>query len=428
MRSTRAPGGDGSDAPLSGKGLPREPSEGVVPPPGPVRGGARRRIVLVATCALCLVGADWLVRSNSGTFDRYYRSNIDRKAEVLTERPAAPPVICMGSSRAAYAFVPSEFERVTGRSAFNFGVPATKVIEWQLAADRWIVPASPELLILAVNASEIRADYAPVTAARELFDADEMFRYLREDGWSSLVLGHFVERRAGAAWGLYHRRFEILSFLQEQSGPVLPKHAQIAGERRLIASRKCPDDGFEHPWERRERLMTLAQRESASPGTIVNTEIPDYSPDAPAVRHFREFLSWLGRRRIRVIVAYLPNSPRAELRWGDAEIRLEATIADCCREAGIPYVSAKMAELPRTNEDFFDETHMGTGLARRLTRRIAERALAIGCIAAEPLYAVNGGDSTSPADARLPVDESNADGSTSDSTGSAVAMEGDDGP
>lgn len=328
-----------------------------------------------------------VIRANAKSLDPYYRSYFLRKVEAI--HAAQPPrrVICMGSSRAAYAFNPQEFERVTGMPAFNFGIPAAKVIEWQLSAEQWIEPLGPALLVIGINGSEIREDYVPMSAAQELFSFSDLVDYIRRDQWSTEVIGAYLERSAGASWTLFHRRFELLKFLQEKAAIAFPKYAQLARERREIASRICPPDGYEHPWAADQQLMTLAERELRSPGDILAASVPTFSPDAPAVRRFRAFLDRIRMCHIHVIVAYLPNSPRAEKRWGETEVRMEAMIAACCHDAGVPYVSAAPQELPRTDADYFDETHMGLGLAQRVTRRIAERAVALGYLENSPANA-----------------------------------------
>ncbi|MBX3396399.1 MAG: hypothetical protein KF841_13635 [Phycisphaerae bacterium] len=337
-------------------------------------------MTVVAIAITTLLLADVLVRFGRDTLDSYYVDHYARKSRAVHARNPAPRVILLGSSRAAYGLAPSEFERATGLKAFNFGIPGSKIPEWQILAERTIASIRPSLVVLGVNASEIRADAEPISAARDLFEFRDLTDYLFHDGWSSTVLANFVERRLASPWALFHRRFEIASWLQERSGALFPKHAQLAVELRHHASRDCPEDGYEHPWLSGRRLADLEMKLSADLRSIAAATVPVCDVHAPVVSRFRALLQWFVDHDIPVVVAYLPNSPWTEERWHEAEPVLEQLILDCCLQAGVAYVGASTHDLPRTNADYLDESHMGLPLARRASRRIAERAIRLGLI------------------------------------------------
>ncbi|MBK8267968.1 MAG: hypothetical protein IPK83_06525 [Planctomycetes bacterium] len=341
---------------------------------------AKRRIAVLfftfATLAVC----DVFIRKNDSALDEFYVNHYRRKLDALHARPEPPRILLLGSSRVAYALVPQEFEQVIGAPAFNFGIPASKVLEWQILFSRYVEAMKPGLIVLGVNASEIRADYEPVSAARDLFDWDDLFACLREDGWSSTVVGHFLERNSGIAWALLHRRYETMKWLQERAESVFPKYAQIARERRLRVITPCSLDGYEHPWAANRRMKSLEAQLEIDSNAVMVASMPQFDPQAPAVRRFGELLAHCRDTGIPLVVAYIPNSPRAEKRWMSVESDLEKTIARCCHEAGINYIGAPMTEVPRTDADYLDETHVGLALAKRLSRRIAERSMRLGLL------------------------------------------------
>lgn len=340
----------------------------------------QRRIIVVAVSLASLATVDLLVRLRSSRLDEYYVDHYARKTRALDARADLPEILLLGSSRAAYALVPGEFEMATGRRAFNLAIPASKVLEWRLLAERVVPGVDPPLIVLGINASEIRADYEPVSAARDLFTMGDLVNCVAFDGWSNAVVGHYLERNAGAAWALFHRRYEMLSWLQESAEFCFSKHAQLARERRLAASRPSPGDGYEHPWLSNKRTRTLEEQVRSDPASVFAAGVPPFDENAPAVRHFRELLGWFKQRRMRVIVAYIPNSPRTETRWRAVEGRMSDAIERICREAGVPFIDADPSELPRTNADYFEETHMGLPLARRISRRIAVQSIQLGLL------------------------------------------------
>jgi len=347
----------------------------------PSHSPVRRRFTVVTTALVSLAAADFWVRGKSEALNPFYVDNYQRKTKALDQLVEAPRILILGSSRAAYALVPEEFERITGAAAFNLGIPASKVVEWQILVERTLARVRPDLVVLGVNAAELRADYLPVSAARDLFGFSDLIDYLAKDGWSFEVASHFLERRGGAAWPLFHRRFELLSWLHENAMTgAFPKHAQIARERRNVASRTCPPDGYEHPWLNNDRMRTLETQMRDDASLIVTAGTPEFDPDAPAMRRFGELLDGFGARSVPVIVAYLPNSPRTESRWSGGEGEIERAISQCCAERNIAYIGAGITELPRSNADYFEETHMGLQLAQRISRRAAECAVARGLI------------------------------------------------
>src|SRR5690606_38803480 len=149
----------------------------------PMNAPARRRIVILLTAAMTFAGADWLVRRNERSLDAYYIDRFRRKRPVLEGLAPRPDIILLGSSRTDYGLVPEEFMRATGRSAFNFGIPSTKVIEWRIMAREAFRNWRPALVVLGVNASDVRADYLPVPAARDLFTPADFIGYCMSDGW-----------------------------------------------------------------------------------------------------------------------------------------------------------------------------------------------------------------------------------------------------
>lgn len=340
----------------------------------------RRRLVIVATTLLCLAATDLLVRSGDEHLSGFYLNRYQRKLAVLSRLDPKPEIVLMGSSRAKYALVPEEFRNVTHLAAFNLGIPASKVIEWRHLAEEMIRLAKPKLIVLGVNASAVRADYLPVPAARELFTLNDFLDYCRSDGWSGEVAMHFLERNAGKAWALYHRRFEIKMFLQAQAGGILPKHAQEALEHRAMVSTRCPPDGYEHPWLYGRRLRHLQAQLDTEGDAVWAAAVPAFAPDAGAIGHLGKLLVWIKGQGIAVIVAYIPNSPRTEKRWIAMEPRMIEEIAAVCRRSRVPFVSCAQGEFPRANADYLEELHVGLPLARRLSRRIAQRARDLGML------------------------------------------------
>ncbi|MFQ5502280.1 MAG: hypothetical protein ACE5EQ_08255 [Phycisphaerae bacterium] len=341
-------------------------------------GPYRRRIVVLMTTITCLLTVDILVRRAKPRLDPFYIDRYRRKLSAAAS--AKPDILLIGSSRLKYALAPEVIQQAIGLRAFNYGIPAAKVIEWQWMALEGIERVRPRLVVLGVNASAIRADYLPVPAARNLFTLPDFLAYCRSDGWSGTIAEHFLDRRVMSVWALSHRRFEVKMLIQRQLGCILPKYAQAALEREAWIGKPCPPDGYEHPWLYGRRLKTLGQSLDEDPGSIMKANVPAFSANATAITHFEELLDWFNEQRVPLLVAYLPNSPVAEERWADVEPSMEQVLATACQVRNIPFLSCNRQDIPRTNYDYLDELHAGLPLARRITRRIADHIVQLGLI------------------------------------------------
>lgn len=339
----------------------------------------RRRIVIVGSAALCLVAADLVVRRLEPAL-RAYDVNIYQRTTADMQRNGAGGIVLLGSSRAKYALVPDEFTAATGRPAYNAAIPGSKVVEWQLLARRLFAKNRPRLVVLGINASEIRADYLPTTAARHLFGFGDLMEHFRRDHASIEVLGNYFRHRAGPMWALFDRRYELKMFAEEQLGRLLPKHAQLARELRERVAKPAPVDGYDHPWARGRQLRTLDDKLVADEVDAIKAGIPKFSRDADALVRLGGFLDWLRANDIRVLVVYIPNSPQTEARWREIEPVMIHSIARVCGERGVPFLGAGQEEIPRSNRDFMEEIHVGLPLARRISRRAAAQVCALGLL------------------------------------------------
>ncbi len=347
------------------------------------RAANRRRLIVVSTTLMCLLAVDVLVRMNDGELSAFYIDPYHRKLDKLQDLAAnpntKPDVILIGSSRANYGLVPEEFERLTRCKTFNLSVPASKVLEWRLLARACLERVQPKLVVLGVNASTLRADYLPVPAARHLFTDSDMIDYCLSDGWSTEVVGHFLNQRLGPAWALFHHRFEVKMLIQEQSGCILPKYAQLACEQRQRTAKPCPDDGFEHPWLYGRRLRNLqAQLDEEGEEAVWKGALPVFSSDARAISHCDALLSWFDEQEVPLIVTYIPNSPRTTSRWRSVEPAMVDAMASLCRSHDVPFVPWAYDGVSWRNRDYIEELHAGLPLARRISRRVAERIVALG--------------------------------------------------
>jgi len=353
----------------------------------------RRRLVVVATTLACLVLADILVRNADGPLRAFYVNTYERKLGALGDRSPEPKIILMGSSRVMYGLVPEEFERLTGRRAFNLGIEDSQTLEWRKVAQGLLERTRPSLVVLGVNANIMRADYLPVPAARYVWEFDDFAAYGLSDGWSGEIARHALVRSAGSGWRLYHNRYGLRMLMQEQLGFILPKHAQQAVEQRTSAARRLPPDGFERLWLCGRRRRNLQARlDEVGAANMRAFEAPAYSPDAKALEHFDALLAMFRTRGIRVMVAYVPNSPLTEQRWMDVEPAMIAMLETACRQRGVPFVSCSQADLPRTNADFLDELHARLPLAERISRRIAGRIMALGLLEGPRRHVAHAGE------------------------------------
>jgi len=334
-------------------------------------------MILCATAAVFMLGADLAVRRAAPVLKNYDVADYGRKPSALRSIEM-PDIVLMGSSRAKYALVPSVFEAATGQSAYNLGIAGTKTVEWLTLAKRVFAERVPKLVVLGVNASEFRADYLPTAAARHLFTFADLRESIAMDGVSMDVAGQYARRRLGPLWAAYDRRYELKMWGQECLGEFLPKYAQASRELRRRVAEPCPPKGYDHPWIHGRQRRDLGLRLLEDRAAVVAASRPKFARGAGSFRRLSQLLGWFREKGITVIVAYLPNSPETERRWVDVEPRMIDAIAAICRERSVPFLRCSDTELPRTNHDFLEEIHVGLPLAERISSRIARYVVAMG--------------------------------------------------
>lgn len=320
----------------------------------------------------------------------------DNAVNGLLDR-GVPPIVLMGSSRAKYGLVPEEFQLATGKSAYNIAIAGSKVVEWQLLARRLFAKSKPQLVILGINASELRADYLPTTAARHLFSFDDLLDHLRRDSPSAAVVGNYLQHRLGPLWAAFERRYEVKLWCEERLASLLPKHAQAAREVRRRVAQPCPPDGYDHPWQSGRQLRSLADRLTNDPAEVITASTPKFSARADAFTRLGGLLDWFRGRRIQLLVVYIPNSPATEQRWQAVEPQMVEAIARVCHDHGVPFLRCSSEDVPRSNRDYLEEIHVGLPLARRISRRAAGQVLALGLLdGGEPKLAGTGEADAAP--------------------------------
>lgn len=334
------------------------------------RRGTHRRTLLCLLAVAGLSGVEFAVRWAEPALRAFDVADYQRKPGVL-RASAMPDIVLLGSSRAKYALVPEDFETLFGRPAFNLAIAGSKTVEWLTLARELFSSHRPKLVVLGVNASEFRADYLPEDAARHLFGWRDLLESLGRDRFSLSVIGHYLRQHVGPVWATYHRRYEIKMWLQERLAFVLPKHAQRSRELRRRVAAPVPSKGYEHPWQRGRQRKDLGQRLLEDRAAVLAASIPKHMDDSPAYLRLEQLLAWLQGRGIAVVVAYLPNSPETERRWGRVEPMMIRSIAEICRNRDVPFLPCDPRDLPRTNHDFLEEIHVGLPLAHRISRRIA---------------------------------------------------------
>lgn len=346
---------------------------------GQTSGSGRRRFAVVLFTAIGLVGFDLGVRRLHPQLARYEVGEYQRRPAALSAS-AMPDIVLLGSSRAKYALVPQVFESVTGRHAYNCAISGSKIVEWVTVARRAFAQQQPRLVVLGVNASELRADYSPSEAARNLFDWPDFVESCSIDGVQTDVIGGYLRRTLGPSWALFDQRYAVKMWGQEELAAILPKHAQQSRELRERAARPTPSDGYYHPWAYGRQLQNLELKLLRNVADVESARPPAYSEDSPTFARLAQLLDMLSERKIQTVVAYLPNSPRTEARWGQVEPRMIARISEICRACGADFLPCGETEVQRTNSDYMEEIHMGLPLAERISRRVAERIVRLGLL------------------------------------------------
>lgn len=339
--------------------------------------GTSRRIVIVATAMACLVATDTWIRHLRPTLQDYCDNPYPR---IIANQHPMPNIVLMGSSRSLCSLVPDEFKAATGKKVVNAAINGAAIVEWQLVARQLFANEQPDLVVLGINAHELRGEYTPLRAARHLFTFFDLLDYLQRDQPSMEIMGGYFRHLLGPSWALFDQRYELKMWAQEQLPGILPRYAQKAHKLREQVTHTFKDGSYEVQAEWVQQLPTLADRLSRNPNSVTAFSPPTFSRQANTVAYLAELLDWFKAKNIAVLVVYLPNSPITEERWREIEPAMTETISQVCREHRTPFLACAREEVPRTNADFIDEFHTGVALARRISRRAAQRINALGLL------------------------------------------------
>jgi hypothetical protein len=310
----------------------------------------------------------------------------ENQYEQMTRRllhHGIPDIVLMGSSRPRCALVPDVFEAETGERAYNAAINSSYVVEWQLLAKRLFADQQPSLVVLGINAYEMRANYAPKMAARYLFTFSDFLEYLQNGRPSVDVVGAYLRHEIeelGLTWATLDNRNGLKIWFQERLAQVLPKHAQAARELRERLTGPGVPDGYDHPslgkWRRPGKRKSWLD---VAPAAIA-PDVLEFSPKAYAFSQFDLLLDWFHSEHIALLVVYLPNCPADEERWAELEPEMIEAIARVCQDHQVPFLRCAQSDLPRTNAEFFDATHVDPALARRISGRIAREINVLGLL------------------------------------------------
>lgn len=330
----------------------------------------QRRMFICASCLLTLLLVDFIVRRGEPILRDYDVAVYDRVINGFHEAPR-PDIVLMGSSRTGYALDPEVFERITGHTAYNVAVSGTKTVEWSALAKRFFDHHKPKLVVLGINASEVRFDYVPEPAAKNLFNFGELLESMQVDGMHMQVIGGYLHRTWAPLWKTFERRYEISLWARENFASLFPKHAQIAREVRERATRPTPPNGYNHPWMHGRQKENLTERLMEDRATVLESLPPTFRPDGPACMRLASLLDWFREQSLNVLVVYIPNSPRTENRWRDIEPVMIARIEEICREKRVRFLPCDQSVIARVDEDYIHEIHVGWPLGRRISERVA---------------------------------------------------------
>jgi hypothetical protein len=218
----------------------------------------------------------------------------------------------------------------------------------------------------------------PKNAAKYLFTFPDFLEYLGMNRPSMEVVGNYLRHELAPAWAMFENRFELKMWCQERLAAALPQQARLARELRERLMGPGPPDGYEHPslrkWHRSQKGPLVVDP------SVDTVDTPKFSPEAYALVKFESLLDWFRRKRITLLVVYIPNCPAAEKRWAEVEPAMIDAIARACDAHRVPFLRCDREDLPRTDDDFIDAGHVDLALARRISSRAARYADFLGLL------------------------------------------------
>jgi len=348
----------------------------------------KRRVIILVSATAFLLLVEIFVRRSAPTLAPYGIDTVaDRFARLVAYEPE-PRILLLGSSRTKFGLAPEVFERMTGYPTYNLGIAASFVYEWRSVARRAMQEVDPDVIVIGINGRSLRSNSLPIRGASQFFDFQDIWEYSLHHQWSNELIDYYCRYQVMANFAFWDRSDQIRMWLNESVlCGVFPKHAQMARERRELHDRIMPADGFDHPWRVTNSTRTLpALVASMGEDRLPPPAVPFFDENDEAVQILSVWLAELRSADKQVLLCYIPNSPRTEAAWQQHEPKFIETIAAIARRHDVPFLDASMGTLPRTDADFFDDTHVGVPLALRLSARVAEHLIRLGMIDTPELH------------------------------------------
>jgi hypothetical protein len=282
----------------------------------------------------------------------------DKLAKLHTK---TPDVLMLGSSRTLLGFHAGRVEETTGRTAFNFGTPATGPITHLVYLNRLLKAGVRPKLLLVEVLPPMMADGpgGPIEQAflpGERLTAGELDIVERFGFDPAMVRPAWRESVAVPWWKL---RFQVLGRL----GPSwLPWHLRYDWSRTADACGWATPPRQETTGE--ERVEQLAKVRAEYAGTLAAMD-----PDGRPLAALRELVAVCRANDVPVSLVLMPE---ADTFRGLYPPGLDDRAARCVRSLGAPVVDARRW---LDEGDFYDGHHPFTRGAEKFTDRLMREVI-----------------------------------------------------
>lgn len=282
----------------------------------------------------------------------------DKLAKLQTK---TPDVLMLGSSRTLLGFHAGRAEETTGRTAFNFGTPATGPITHLVYLNRLLKHGvRPKHLLVEVLPSMLAdGSGGPIEQAflsGERLTADELDTVERFGFDPAVVRPAWRESVVAPWWKL---RFQVLGRL---SPSWLPWHLRYDWSRTADARGWATPPRQETTAE--ERTEQLAKVRTEYAGTLAAMD-----PDGRPLAALRELIAVCRTNDIPVSLVLMPEADTFRALYPPG---LEERVVKCVQSLGAPVIDARRW---LDESDFYDGHHPFTRGAETFTDRLMREVL-----------------------------------------------------
>lgn len=340
-----------------------------------------RRIRVVLTFLLALIGFDLLIRGNHATWERHSPDGYTERIAGCAGEPrdivfVGGSTVAEGINPAAVGAIPWHGRTLTDLYAVGLSGGTTSDVYFGTVH---ACPAPPAVLVYGITASDINDSRHEPHGVRALTWADvQDWRRTRPDA-AEWVTRHYLKDRAGGVWAAYQYRHGIRMWAAKQADAIIPgccpeataeadRHLQTA-EWLAHARGYAPTQWFAH---RQYDQMKAGGWEQPPFEYLARYRTGSH------LKYLNRLADWCEANGTKLVLIDMPTTADLERRHPAEFAEFRGRLAEVEHDRGLTVLRATREATGLGDEHFADLIHLNLAGCERLSAWVRAELTRLG--------------------------------------------------